>query len=205
MYTKRRIMFCMTILTLFLVPLASKVASAQTFRVSVTPSSATVGLGQQVIVNVTVANADSLGLYSYELKLYYNTTALNATDAQIPSDHMLKPVQPSRIFIVDPGTINQDLGYVSFALTMLGEEAGKTGNGTLVTVTFKGLVVGNSPLDLPHADLILVDSNGNQIAEENYGVDPGLIHIVPEFAVAVLIAAFAIMSGAAVVLKKRLK
>jgi hypothetical protein len=204
MNTKKVSMLSIIILTLFIGCFASKaLADTTADSVNVISSATTVGLGQTVTVNVTVTNVTAPGLFSYQLTLTYNNTLLNATSATIPPDHMLKPATPSNIFIIDPGTINQTAGNVTFALTMLGAEAGKTGNGTLVTVTFTGLLQGNCTIDLPHADLILVDADTLEIAVGT--INPTTVQIIPEFTIAVMMAALVITSGAAVALKKKHK
>jgi PKD repeat protein len=110
---------------------------------------------QDFTINVTVANVTNL--YSYEFKLFYNNTILNATEATIPTDHFLKPDKPSNIFLVDPGTINQSSGNVAFAATLLGDEPGKNGSGTLTAIRFH--VIGQGESDLVFDDTVLVDSN----------------------------------------------
>jgi hypothetical protein len=208
MNTKKVSILGMIVLTLFIASFASQAfADATVGSVNVVPSAATVGLGQTVTVNVTVTNVTAPGLYSYQLTLTYNNTLLNATDATIPSDHMLKPATAGMIFILDPGTIDQTAGTVKFALTLLAPESGKTGNGTLVTVTFAGLLEGNSTIDLPQADLILVDADTNPIdgPPTGYAINPVTLQVVPEFTIAVMIAAMVISSAAAVVLKKKHK
>jgi hypothetical protein len=204
MNTKKVSTLSMIILTLFIASFAPKaLAIATVDSVNVVPSATTVGLGQTVTVNVTVTNATAPGLYSYQLTLTYNNTLLNATDATIPSDQMLKPATAGMIFILDPGTIDQTAGTVTFALTLLAPEAGKTGDGTLVTVTFEGLLQGNSTIDLPQADLILVDADTNVIT--GYGINPLTLQVVPEFTIAVMMAAIVITSAAVIALKKRHK
>jgi hypothetical protein len=194
----------MIILTLLITSFASKALAIATIgSVNVVPSATTVGLGQTVTVNVTVTNATEPGLFAYQLTLTYNNTLLNATSATIPSDQMLKPATAGMIFTYDPGTINQTAGTVTFVVTLLAPEAGKTGDGTLVTVTFTGLLEGNSTIDLPQADLILVDADTNTIT--GYGINPVTLQVVPEFTIAVMIAAMVISSAAAVVLKKKHK
>ena len=188
------------IVTLFIASFASR-ALAQTPAVGIVTSKDSIALGEEVTVNVTVTNMPEPGLYSYELKLRYNNTLLNATAASIPTDHMLKPsLSPSNIFIVIPGEINQTQGIVSFAVTMLGAEPGKVGNGRLVTVTFEGLAMGNSTFEL--YDVILVDADTNSVETT---LTPGTLEIVPEFAVIAMMAIFTAMSGVAVALRKKLK
>jgi hypothetical protein len=146
-------------------------------RVSVSPQYSSIAVGQSFSVNISIANVPTPGLYSYELKLYYARTVLQGVSAQIPSDHFLRPITPSKIFIVDPGTVHQDLGYVSFALTLLGNEPGKTGSGVLATVGFRGLAAGSSLLEL--RDVVLVDATGNLIASSQYGVISGSVNVSP--------------------------
>lgn len=205
MNTKNIIVPFIVIATFFLASLASSVL-AQTFAVTVVPSTNSIQLDEEVIVNVTVSNVPDPGLYSYELKLYYNNTLLNATKAEAPDDHFLKPsLSSTNIFWVDTGTINQSRGFVSFAVTLLGAEEGKLGSGRLVTVTFKGLAVGDSVLQLPSADLILVDGGTTPKEMTGYSNNPATVQIVPEFAVITMMAILVAMSGAAVMLKKKLK
>lgn len=196
-------MFCVIILTLYFGSIAR--AMGQTATVGITPSATTnVYPGDEVTVNVTVTNMPSPGIYSYELKLYYNNTLLEVKNAEIPPDHMLKPtLKPGNIFIVDSGTDNQTEGYVMFAVTLLTDEPGKTGNGTLTTITFEGLARGTATLEI--RDIILVDPNAVKIPETDYNLQTGSITIIPEFTVAVLITAFLITSIAMVALRKKLK
>lgn len=205
MNTKNMIVPFIIIATFLLASSASS-ALAQAFAVTVVPSKNSIQLDEEVTVNVTVSNVPDPGLYSYELKLYYNKTLLNGTKAEAPDDHFLKPSLASgNIFWVDTGTINQSLGFVSFAVTLLGAEEGKTGSGTLVTVTFKGLAVGDSVLQLPSADLILVDGGTTPKEMTGYSNNPATVQVVPEFAVIAMMAILVAMSGAAVMLKKKLK
>jgi hypothetical protein len=203
MNTKRVSIFSMVILTLFTACFASRVLATTADSVNVVSSATTVGLGQTVTVNVTITNVGAPGIYGYQLQLTYNNTLLNATSAAIPSDHMLKPATPSNIFTVDPGTINQSEGHVTFAVTMLGTEAGKTGSGTLVTVTFTGLLLGTSTVDLPQAELIVVDVDTAEIS--GYTINPTTLQVVPEFTIAVLMAALVVTSAVTVALRKKHK
>jgi hypothetical protein len=160
---------------IFVMAVGVRPSYAQGTKVSVTPASATVGIGAEVVINITVTDMPAPGVYSYQLKLTYNNTVLNATKAEIPADHMLKPSSPSNIFIVDPGTISQADGFVTFALTLLGTEAGKTGSGTLVTVHFQGLAEGNSTVTL--SELTLVDPTSSEIPASSYTVVNGTITV----------------------------
>lgn len=184
----------------------TSIAFAQKPKVGVTPATVDVQLGQEITVNITVTGMTAPGMYSYELVLHYNNTLLNATDSEIPPDQFLKPsLDPANIYVVLPGAINQTQGIVSFAVTLMMDEPGKTGSGTLGTVTFKGLAMGTANLVLPADELTLVDPDTNEIPQTSYDIASGVINIIPEFVLAILIAAFMMMSAAAVVLRKRLR
>jgi hypothetical protein len=208
MNTKKIIMLCVVISGLFIMSLASK-ASAATFTVGFSPETASVQPGDTIIVNVTIADMPSPGLFSYEFTVYYNNSCLNATAADIPSDHFLKPVLKStNIILVDSGTINQTEGWISFAASLMYPEAGKTGSGTLTTMTFDVSAVGGCNLEvkgLTAAEPIFLDPDSNPYATTAYTLKTGLITVVPEFTLAFMLAAFAILSTAAIALKKKLR
>lgn len=204
MITRKASGLCIFALALLIASSASN-ALGQATTVAVVPSSSTVSLGQQVTVNITLTNMPSPGIYAYHFKLTYDKTLLNATNAQIPPDQMLKPVNSSLILILDPGTINRTEGSVNFALTLLQNETSKTGSGTLATVTFQGLAQGNVTVNLPTSDLTLVDGNGQEIPANNYVITPATVQVVPELTVTALIMAFMLISAAAVAFKKKLK
>jgi hypothetical protein len=103
---------------------------------------------------------------------------LEAVEALIPDGHWLTPtLAPGNIFKVDPGTINQTEGYVSFAATLLGDELGKTGNGTISTITFK--ITQTPPADqnissnLEIVNATMVDPDATEIPSDQYDVING--------------------------------
>jgi len=103
---------------------------------------------------------------------------LEAVSAEIPEDHWLKPeLKPSNIFIVDSGTINQTAGWVSFAVTLLGDEPGKTGNGTIANIKFKITTAPptgqNLSCTLELSDVLLVDPSALPIPPDAYQVVNG--------------------------------
>jgi hypothetical protein len=91
---------------------------------------------------VTIKTADWVNpVFSYQLKLYFNNTLLNATFADIPTGHWLTPtVRPTNFFIADL-TVDNEAGFVSFAGALLNPEQGKTGGGTIATITFQIMAV----------------------------------------------------------------
>ena len=141
-------------------------------------STETTTVGTNFTVSIKAADWASPGIFSYELKLSYNNTLLEAVAAEIPADHWLKPSKPTNIFLVDPGTLNQTLSYVSFAVTLLGVEEGKTGGGTIATVTFKitkAPTAGNfsCTLELRKQDIIMVDANTVEVPQDQYDIVNG--------------------------------
>jgi len=140
----------------------------------------TTPVGADFTVSIKAANWEDPGVFSYEFKLYYDNTMLEAVGAEIPSDHWLKPsLAPTNISIVDAGTINQTEGLVSFAASLIGDELGKTGNGTIATVTLK--IIATPPadqnfsctLELLASDVILVDPSAIEIPPDSYGIVNG--------------------------------
>ena len=135
-------------------------------------------VGDQFNVSIMAADWKAPGVYAYEFKLYYNNTLLEAVATEIPADHWLKPsISPGNILIADPGTINQTAGYVSFAVTLIDAEPGKTGGGTVSTVTFQ---ITRAPSTnqsvscvLEVLDATFLDPDGTEIPPEQYDVEHG--------------------------------
>lgn len=141
-------------------------------------STTTTPVGSNFTVSIKVADVPSPGVFSYQVELDYNSSVLQAVAAQIPADQWLKPSAPSGIFIVDPGTINQTRGSVTFAATLLGTESPKNGSGTISTITFtitQAPTTGNitSTLLLPPDGTILVDPDSNPIPQTQYDIVNG--------------------------------
>jgi hypothetical protein len=172
-----------TIILLMTITVSMSRADPPKPRIYVNPpdnvfSTTTTPVGTNFTINITAADWPSPGVFSYQLKLQYNNSFLEAVAAQIPLDHWLKPSAPANIFPVDSGTINHTLGSVTFAVTLLGSESGKTGSGTIATVTFKitqAPTTGNitSTLSLPPGELILVDPDSNEISQTQYDIVNG--------------------------------
>jgi adhesin HecA-like repeat protein len=89
----------------------------------------------------------------------------------------MKPTDPSNIFIVDPGTINQSTGHVTFALTLLDNETGKIGSGVLATVQFAGLTTGISLLEIRDAFL-------GEFSSDQYSLGQGSVKVMQLISIA---------------------
>jgi len=147
-------------------------------KVSVVPgdnifSTETTFVGDTFTVNIATSGWEDPGLYSFELKLYYDNTLLNATDAIFPSDYFFSWAGDD-LFKV-PIDINREIGYVLFGLTLLGDLPGSTGSGVLGTVTFEIItappVAKSVSCDLRINNIIFLDPDGNTVAD--YDVEHG--------------------------------
>jgi hypothetical protein len=92
-------------------------------------------------------------------------------------------VVAANIFPVDSGTIDNTAGFVTWAVTLLGTEAGKVGGGVIATVTFKisaappaggsltsAIALGTQKGSNP--DTILVDPTASPIPGDTYDIVP---------------------------------
>jgi len=122
--------------------------------VYVEPKRNVVTINSFFTVNVNIANVPSDGLWSYEFQLFYNNTVLEGINVTLPEGHFLEPEQPDFIFVVQCH-VNQTRGKVYLAVTLLGSEPEKVGNGTLVSATFKAKSLGSSTLSIPQPYPIL--------------------------------------------------
>ena len=119
-------------------------------------STETTTVGDTFTVNVDVADFADPGVFAYQFRLYYDNTLLEGTAVVLPEGHFLTPtLDPASIFITTL-KIYQESGYVDVALTLLGEEPGKTGSGTLVTVTFE-IIKAPAAAEILSCDLELRD------------------------------------------------
>jgi len=129
------------------------IASATSLYVNPSSISKTVGSTFPVKIDVTVNN-----LLSYELKLSYNPSILEATSVTL--SFLNEPT------ILVKKEINNVAGNVWIATSSIPPSSmlpaqPKSGSGTLATVTFKVKKTGTSNLHL--YDVILIDSNTNDI------------------------------------------
>ena len=138
-------------------------------------------VGDTFSVNISAADWADPGLWGYELKLGYDNTLINAISAEIPEGHFFTPETSPGIFIVDPGTLKED--FVSFALTCIAPEPGKTGSGVIASVTFE--IIQAPPPAAPVSctldlyDVTLVDPDATGIPTTAYEVEDGYYEFGP--------------------------
>jgi hypothetical protein len=149
------------------------------------PSIINPGLTPPQTFSITVKIFNVTNLYGYDFQLFYDTTILNGTTLTIPSNHFLKPVDPSKLFIVKQvieDDYNSTHGRVWVAMTLINPEPSKTGSGILVTVTFKVTGIGSCALDLYNTKLSDPDAKKiDHTAEDGYfnNISPSTLYVSP--------------------------
>ena len=94
-------------------------------------------------VNITIANATDV--YSFQFKLSFDPSILNATDVVL-GDFFPPTVTPLK-------EINNTAGYLTFSASLSSPEPPISGNGTLAIVTFHVEGLGASALTLSETEL----------------------------------------------------
>ncbi len=115
-------------------------------------------VGDSFSINITVSNV--IDLHSWEFKLYYNSSMLNATS--ILEGPFLKQAGDTNFQILAfTDSYNASHGLIWTKCTLINESSGVNGNGTLAIINFRATWPGESPLSL--ADTLLLDSNNKTI------------------------------------------
>jgi len=117
--------------------------------------------GTTLIINASVI--DITDLTTWQVKIYFNASLLNCTNAWYPTDYVFAGKSTVPVIPV----INNVLGYVSHGCTLMIGATGFTGSGTLCQIEFKVLSRGNCSLlfSRPYGgDTFLWDSNDVDIA-----------------------------------------
>jgi hypothetical protein len=158
--------------------------------------------GDPFEVNIFIANMSSPGLFAYQLVLTYDHILLEAVDAFLPEGHFLTPSSPENLFVVDGGKIDNNLGRVSFAITLLCPEQGKTGDGILATVKFKAIADGNVAFQLNK--VVLVGPTAAEYTFGDYVVVPEDV-AVPEFSSVAVLEGLLLFATFAIVITKKVR
>ena len=137
-------------------PVETTFSTQQTAVMSITPSSVTAKVGQNFMINITIA--DIVDLYGWEFKLRWNSVLLNAVNV------VEGPFLRTRGDTFFTYKINNTAGYMLVDCTLLGNVPGVNGDGTLATVTFHVKSSGECSLDL--YDTMLVSSYETLISHQ---------------------------------------
>jgi len=115
------------------------------------------GTEETFTVNITLTEITSL--YGWEIKLYYDPSILNGTDAS--EGPFLKNAGQTFFNFTINDNYNATHGRIKAFNTLVGQIPGVNGTGVLFTVTFKTKDLGITTLDLE--ETILADINGNSM------------------------------------------
>jgi len=204
MYITKKNIIAAPVVLLICLYMFVPMAFAQNASLNVEPPSAIIDIDDELTVNITVSDLpDPPAMFSYQLTLHFSTAYLEAISAEIPEGHFLTPTSgvPPGIFVVDPGTIDNDLGTVSFAVTLMAPEEGKSGSGVLCTVAFRGIAQGAALLTLEN--VILADPQAQAIPEEDYDINDSEITVIPEFSAVAMMLLLLAATGMILFLKKK--
>lgn len=121
-------------------------------------------LTSPITVKITVLNV--IGLYAWQIKLYFNSTVLNSSASSVwyPPNHIFA----SRKYVEVTAAIKEDEGgtYILFASTLLRGEEAFDGSGILCQINFTRIAMGSSSLRFSKPlgeDTSLLDRNREQI------------------------------------------
>lgn len=149
-------------------------------RIYVDPQKVTGNVGDTVEVDIRIENARDL--YSYEFRLSWTGSILNATnvtEGDFPSRGGIYETLFFDVIVNGPGVHGND--YVYAVNTLYAKPRGEDGGGTLATVTFTVESPGETVLDL--YEVILVDSfrvARPSVWEDGYfNVTPSGFHVDP--------------------------
>lgn len=170
-------------------------------EVYVSPLQSSMAVNETLQISVFIANLSSPGLFAYQLTVHYDCALLEAVAAEIPEGHFLTPWSPERIFIIDEGTIDNRIGKVSFAVTLLAPEEGKTGDGLLATIQFKAIAAGDVTFRLEDVALVSPDA----MVFFGYGERQGTVSVVPEFESVAVLGMLLLFATLVLVITRKMK
>lgn len=141
------------------------------------------------VFNVTLKVADLSYFFSWQIKLFFNTTILNCTGVAYPPVHVFS----GHGFIpVDP-IIDNVGGSAYTAASLLAEDfVNVTGEGNLINVEFEALALGTSMLNYsrPYGDDTFLYDENLTLIEPITIVDGSIDVVVPEFSIPALTFVF---------------
>jgi len=192
---KANIIFMATCLSILLSISILHAGATASPVIAVVPQTITVGDSlptEPFTVNVTITNVTNM--FCWQVKISYDTTILNCTKAELPTDNVFA----GKLFYPAPAVIEQN--YVMIAATLFYEEDMFSGNGTLCQITFIGKAVGTSLLEFNVEETYYTGYDTDIIL--NATRENGNITVVPEFPPSLIIPLFILVTLAATVLVK---
>jgi hypothetical protein len=190
----RKTIGCVPFLLIMIASLAglSGVAIASPTSIEVVPSSLEQLPGDSFLVNITVNDMTDLYLWMFRLK--WNNTVLQLNSIE-EGPFLQDEGATSGIWLSSPAISEINIaGRIDEATcAFLGPVPGVNGSGTIATLNFTCLSLGDSTLEFweeapyyqPATDLL--DSNLDSIP---HTATPGAVDVIPEFSSGILIAMF---------------
>ncbi|MGC9348926.1 MAG: cohesin domain-containing protein, partial [Anaerolineae bacterium] len=133
---------------------------AQDAVVKLSPSAASVNVGDTVVVNVTIENVSNL--FGAEFHINFDTAYLEVVDAdsgtegvQIGLGDFLSPD------FIATNTANNTTGVIDFGVAQMAPHGAVSGSGTLATITFRGKAGGTA--NVIFTSVLLSDPGGTEI------------------------------------------
>jgi len=180
-------------------------AKATPTSIEVVPASLEQLPGDSFLVNITVNEVTDLYLWMFRLR--WNNTVLQLNSIEEGS-FLQNEGETSGIWLSPPTIpeINAAGRIDEVTCSLLGAVPGVDGNGTIATLNFTCLSLGDSALEFweeetyhePATDLL--DSNLDSIP---HTATPGTVDVIPEFSSVILTAVFLLATLFAVVLGKK--
>jgi hypothetical protein len=136
------------------------------------PLSQEIGTGSSGVIKILVENVTDL--YGVEFQLTFDPTVVEVVDAD-----PVKPggqIQPGDFLSPDwllENEVDNNKGTIAYALSQQSPSPPRSGSGTLAIITWRGKVVGMSPIQLTH---VLLGAPGG--VEIRAGVEDGQIVVV---------------------------
>lgn len=156
------------------------IAQAQVAGPSITfaPSAPTVAVGASFTVNVNITGV--IDLYDWELDMVFSPATRVSSTAQASGPFF----GGQDLFI--PGTVNAGTGSITSMASTLFGPTGVSGNGTIATLTFTALNVGQATFSFSR--VLLGNSDLDPIFISNANWNSGTVTVVPEPATPLLAA-----------------
>jgi hypothetical protein len=203
----RKTIGCVPFLLIVIATLAGllSVAIAGPTSIEVVPSSLEQLPGDSFLVNITVN--DMIDLYLWMFRLKWNNTVLQLNS--IEEGPFLQDEGDTSGIWRDPQNISDinAAGRIDEATcSLLGPVPGVNGSGTIATLNFTCLALGDSTLEFweeapyyePATDLL--DSNLDSIP---HAATAGVVDVIPEFSSGILIAVFLLTTLFVVILGRK--
>lgn len=137
--------------------------------ISIVPPTLDLGIGRDFVINVGVENIEDL--YSWELKLYYLSNVVNCTDA-VEGDFLGSNGGNTLWVISNEPDYNATHGLVRIGSSLIGAVPGVGGGGTLASISFHALELGNTSMEL--LDSVMLNSELQDIVHDTVS---GFVHV----------------------------